>query len=145
MTSTNTEIQTTDTTDFLAAMGATSERMIDNNSVNIPDNRRCAFSQEVTHFSALPNTHKRELTMPSEADADLLRLQLRQYAREFDLICSFPDKAKDGRLLNAGCTVTYRIAARKADDDQNGEVEVTSVSSADDAETVARTALASAK
>jgi hypothetical protein len=133
MTSTQTTENTMNDVDLLGAFGATSTRMVDNATVFIPDNRRHAFASEVSHFSALPNTSKRELVLPTEADADLLRAQLRCYARENGYTINLPAEDKFGRALNAGLVLTYRIAPRRSDDNENGEVTVTSVSDAADA------------
>jgi hypothetical protein len=144
MTSTSTS-SATETTFDLSAFGAVSQRMVDNSTVEISPARRSAFASEVTHFSALPNTSKRELQMPDSESADMLRLQLRQYARENDLIVGFPVESKDHRQLNSGTTVTYRIAPRRADDSENGDVEVSTVTDAAGAEEIAKKALASVK
>lgn len=108
--------------------GAVSVRMVDNQTVDIPPARRAAFAQEVAHFSALPNTKKRELVLPSAADANLLRAQLKSYAREHDLNVAFPVEDKFGRRLNDGAMITYRIAPRtESDASKNGAVTVSSV------------------
>lgn len=145
MTSTqSTEIQTTDTIDLLDAFGATSTRLVDNSTVDISDARRAAFAQEAMRFSNLPVTAKRELIVPTESDADLIRLQIKQFAREHNYIAGFPVESKDGRRLNEGTTVTFRLAPRRADDSTEDDQDA-EIASADDAETVAKAALSVAK
>lgn len=130
--------------ELLGAFGATSTRLVDNSTVFISPERRTAFAHLANHFATLPVTSKREMVLPDSDAADLLRLQIRQFAKEFNLICGFPVESKDHRQLNAGCVVTFRIAPRRADDDQDAE-EVTAVTDAADAESVAKSALAGVK
>lgn len=146
MTSQTTSQPATDIneTDLMSAFGASSTRLVDNSTVFISPERRQAFAHLANHFAGLPVTSKREFVLATEADADLMRLQIRQFARENNLICGFPTESKDHRQLNAGCVVTFRIAPRRADDDADAE-EVATVTDAADAETVARTALAAVK
>lgn len=132
MSTTDSTTTTDPTTDFLAAFGATSTRIVSNSTVDIPDHRRQAFAQELAFFSGQPNTVKRELVLPTEADAVLLRAQLKSYAGEHNVGASFPDRDKFGRLLNSGCMVTYRFSAHRAESTVS-EVAVTTVADAESA------------
>lgn len=86
---------------------------LDNQTVEIPDDRRADFANAVTYFSAQPNTAKLSVTMDSVKDADLLRAQIKQYAREHNLSAGLPAKDKFGNTLNEGTKVTFRFAPHR--------------------------------
>jgi hypothetical protein len=113
----DTDTTTTPTTyvnadgDPFAALGTDVKvRSVNNSTVDIPDNVRKLIASEVTHFSGLPNTEKRELTFPTEERANKYRMQLKSYAREHNLNCYMPATLKDGTEANTNGRVTYRLA-----------------------------------
>ena len=105
------------------------------NRVEISDALMEDFRNAAAWLATQPNsTHIGPIVQDADgnpftkATADLLRKQVRQFAGDSNLSCGFKREGKDapvmrnehGTAFNSDTTVTFRFAARRADDNADG-------------------------
>ena len=92
-------------------------RELDNNSVTIPAEVEEWLADEARILATKPNTCKTSVDVASVGmtahDAETLRAQVKQFAKNHNLAVSLPDSTKFEQGLNMGTRVTFRLAPRK--------------------------------